>query len=165
MFLLSTPRRTSLVVNYSAAAALQTIKPGEVWPDDRGKHIQAHGGWHPQWTNFPTWFYRLRCAFAMPAEPVGGNAISTIAAVLGPSAANSVIRVTIKSYHAVPCLGCCMCLSVSVDLFVGNHDRIHPWVPSHHRRPRKARPFQILAQFIKGESATPFRGHQHGHCK
>jgi len=33
-----------LVVNLSAAAALQTIKPGEVWPDDRGKHIQAHGG-------------------------------------------------------------------------------------------------------------------------
>jgi hypothetical protein len=25
-------------------AAPQTIKPGEVWPDDRGKHIQAHGG-------------------------------------------------------------------------------------------------------------------------
>ena len=25
-------------------AAQQTIKPGEVWPDDRGQHIQAHGG-------------------------------------------------------------------------------------------------------------------------
>jgi hypothetical protein len=25
-------------------AAPQTIKPGEVWPDDRGQHIQAHGG-------------------------------------------------------------------------------------------------------------------------
>jgi len=25
-------------------AAPQTIKPGEIWPDDRGKHIQAHGG-------------------------------------------------------------------------------------------------------------------------
>jgi hypothetical protein len=25
-------------------AAPQTIKPGDVWPDDRGKHIQAHGG-------------------------------------------------------------------------------------------------------------------------
>ena len=22
----------------------RTIKPGEVWPDDRGQHIQAHGG-------------------------------------------------------------------------------------------------------------------------
>jgi len=26
------------------AAAPQTIRPGEVWPDDRGQHIQAHGG-------------------------------------------------------------------------------------------------------------------------
>jgi hypothetical protein len=25
-------------------AAPETIKPGEVWPDDRGRHIQAHGG-------------------------------------------------------------------------------------------------------------------------
>jgi hypothetical protein len=25
-------------------AAAQTIKPGEAWPDDRGQHIQAHGG-------------------------------------------------------------------------------------------------------------------------
>jgi hypothetical protein len=27
-----------------AAHAAETIKPGEVWPDDRGEHIQAHGG-------------------------------------------------------------------------------------------------------------------------
>jgi len=27
-----------------AAAAPQTIKPGEIWPDNRGQHIQAHGG-------------------------------------------------------------------------------------------------------------------------
>jgi hypothetical protein len=26
------------------AAAPQTIRPGEIWADDRGKHIQAHGG-------------------------------------------------------------------------------------------------------------------------
>src|SRR5664279_5504210 len=25
-------------------AAPQFIKPGEVWPDDRGQHVQAHGG-------------------------------------------------------------------------------------------------------------------------
>ena len=25
-------------------AAPQTLKPGEIWPDDRGQHIQAHGG-------------------------------------------------------------------------------------------------------------------------
>jgi hypothetical protein len=34
----------SLLVGFSAIAAPQTIKPGEIWPDDRGKHIQAHGG-------------------------------------------------------------------------------------------------------------------------
>src|SRR5215471_6412336 len=28
----------------AAFAAPQTIKPGDVWPDDRGQHIQAHGG-------------------------------------------------------------------------------------------------------------------------
>jgi hypothetical protein len=28
----------------SALAAPQTIKPGELWPDNRGQHIQAHGG-------------------------------------------------------------------------------------------------------------------------
>ena len=27
-----------------AASAAETIKPGEVWPDDRGEHVQAHGG-------------------------------------------------------------------------------------------------------------------------
>lgn len=27
-----------------AASAAVTIRPGETWPDDRGKHIQAHGG-------------------------------------------------------------------------------------------------------------------------
>ena len=28
----------------AASAAPQTIKPGEIWPDNRGLHIQAHGG-------------------------------------------------------------------------------------------------------------------------
>ena len=28
----------------SASAEPQLIKPGEIWPDDRGQHIQAHGG-------------------------------------------------------------------------------------------------------------------------
>jgi hypothetical protein len=27
-----------------ASPGPQTIKPGEVWPDDRGQHVQAHGG-------------------------------------------------------------------------------------------------------------------------
>src|SRR5258708_19859610 len=28
----------------SPAQVQTTIYPGEIWPDDRGKHIQAHGG-------------------------------------------------------------------------------------------------------------------------
>ena len=34
----------SLVIASNTVAAPQTIKPGEVWLDDRGQHIQAHGG-------------------------------------------------------------------------------------------------------------------------
>jgi hypothetical protein len=30
--------------NVSAADFPRTIKPGEIWPDDRGRHINAHGG-------------------------------------------------------------------------------------------------------------------------
>ena len=33
-----------LLATAVASAAPQTIKPGDVWPDDRGQHIQAHGG-------------------------------------------------------------------------------------------------------------------------
>lgn len=31
-------------VNAICAQALTSIKPGELWPDDRGEHINAHGG-------------------------------------------------------------------------------------------------------------------------
>ena len=35
----------SLIANSARAAdGPQTIRPGEIWPDDRGQHIQAHGG-------------------------------------------------------------------------------------------------------------------------
>jgi len=35
----------SLIANSARAAdGPQTICPGEIWPDDRGQHIQAHGG-------------------------------------------------------------------------------------------------------------------------
>jgi len=35
----------SFIANSTRAAdGPQTIRPGEVWPDDRGQHIQAHGG-------------------------------------------------------------------------------------------------------------------------
>src|SRR5512133_1816797 len=45
----SAAKRTRVAALCLAAAALlfaapQSIKPGEVWPDDRGQHIQAHGG-------------------------------------------------------------------------------------------------------------------------
>ena len=33
-----------LLVTAGLCAAPPTIKPGELWPDDRGQHIQAHGG-------------------------------------------------------------------------------------------------------------------------
>ena len=32
------------VITAAAWAAPQIIKPGEIWPDDRGRHVQAHGG-------------------------------------------------------------------------------------------------------------------------
>ncbi|HYW44094.1 MAG TPA: family 43 glycosylhydrolase [Bryobacteraceae bacterium] len=35
------PKASSAQVGASPA---QTINPGEVWPDDRGRHVQAHGG-------------------------------------------------------------------------------------------------------------------------
>jgi hypothetical protein len=40
------PRKLAFLIATLALAASgpQTIKPGDVWPDDRGRHIQAHGG-------------------------------------------------------------------------------------------------------------------------
>jgi len=40
------PRKFLLLITGVALAASgpQLIRPGEVWPDDRGRHIQAHGG-------------------------------------------------------------------------------------------------------------------------
>jgi hypothetical protein len=34
----------ALLLSITSSAFSETIKPGEIWPDDRGKHIQAHGG-------------------------------------------------------------------------------------------------------------------------
>lgn len=33
-----------LTMNAVAADPNKTIKPGEIWPDDRGQRINAHGG-------------------------------------------------------------------------------------------------------------------------
>ena len=32
------------LVTHAVAGGPQTIQPGELWPDDRGQHVQAHGG-------------------------------------------------------------------------------------------------------------------------
>ena len=46
---------TALVLVNSGAAA-DTIEPGAVWPDDRGQHIQAHGGGISHLGNTYYWF-------------------------------------------------------------------------------------------------------------
>ena len=45
-----------LLVGLSASAAPQTIKPGEVWLDDRGQQIQTHGGWIIKLSDNYCWF-------------------------------------------------------------------------------------------------------------
>lgn len=37
-------RQLTALLAFALAAHAQTTRPGEVWPDDRGLHIQAHGG-------------------------------------------------------------------------------------------------------------------------
>src|SRR5512146_3069880 len=45
MKLNSLPAALPLLLGAAASAfAPQIIRPGEVWPDDRGHHVQAHGG-------------------------------------------------------------------------------------------------------------------------
>ena len=46
----------------TAAAAPQTIKPGEIWPDDRGRHVQAHGGGIIRFGDAWYWFGEDRTA-------------------------------------------------------------------------------------------------------
>ena len=51
--------RSSLVLVLAAlpaAAAAETIKPGEIWPDDRDQHIQAHGGGVIKFDDTYYWF-------------------------------------------------------------------------------------------------------------
>ncbi len=43
-FLFRQTAALGVLASLSAAAALQAIKPGDIWPDNRGQHIQAHGG-------------------------------------------------------------------------------------------------------------------------
>ena len=46
----------ALLVATQLAAAPVVIRPGEVWPDDRGQHIQAHGGGVLQHEGVYYWF-------------------------------------------------------------------------------------------------------------
>jgi len=50
------------LITTTAAAAPQTIKPGEIWPDDRGRHVQAHGGGIIKFGDAWYWFGEDRTA-------------------------------------------------------------------------------------------------------
>ncbi|MGO8701026.1 MAG: hypothetical protein ACLQVY_25320 [Limisphaerales bacterium] len=41
---------------FNVGASAQLIRPGQLWPDDRGKHIQAHGGGILHWDGAYYWF-------------------------------------------------------------------------------------------------------------
>ncbi|MGB8353972.1 MAG: family 43 glycosylhydrolase [Chthoniobacteraceae bacterium] len=53
----------------SAFAAPQTINPGEIWPDDRGEHIQAHGGGVIKLGDTWYWFGEDRGKDKPPGKP------------------------------------------------------------------------------------------------
>jgi hypothetical protein len=48
----------------------QTISPGEIWPDDRGKHIQAHGGGIIKVGDTYYWYGEDRSADNPPGIPI-----------------------------------------------------------------------------------------------
>ena len=50
------------------AAAPPVIHPGELWPDDRGRHIQAHGGGIIKLGDTYYWFGEDRCAGTRPRQ-------------------------------------------------------------------------------------------------
>jgi beta-xylosidase len=49
-------------------AASVTIKPGEIWPDDRGQHIQAHGGGMLKVGDTFYWFGEYRMKEVVPGK-------------------------------------------------------------------------------------------------
>jgi hypothetical protein len=51
-------------------AGPQTIKPGAIWPDDRGKHVQAHGGGIIKVGDTYYWFGEDRSQDNPPGIPV-----------------------------------------------------------------------------------------------
>ncbi|PYL08089.1 MAG: beta-xylosidase, partial [Verrucomicrobia bacterium] len=52
----------------SASAAPCMIRPGEIWPDDRGEHINAHGGGIIQVADTWFWFGEYRPREAEPGK-------------------------------------------------------------------------------------------------
>lgn len=57
-----------LVAAFDASAQPQTIRPGELWPDDRGLHIQAHGGGIIKLRDTYYWFGEDRSQGLDPAK-------------------------------------------------------------------------------------------------
>jgi hypothetical protein len=49
-------------------AAAVTIRPGEIWPDDRGEHIQAHGGGMLKLSDTFYWFGEYRMKEVIPGK-------------------------------------------------------------------------------------------------
>jgi hypothetical protein len=45
-----------LVVTAGATDSHKTIRPGEIWPDDRGRHINAHSDGVSKHVNTWCWF-------------------------------------------------------------------------------------------------------------
>ena len=72
-----------------AAAAPQTFQPGEVWPDDRDQHIQAHGGGIIKFGDTYYWFGEDRGRRTM--TPPNAMSVATPQPILpiGPSAIRS----------------------------------------------------------------------------
>jgi len=59
---------TAICLLASGCATPQTIRPGEIWPDDRGEHIQAHGGGILKQGNTYYWFGECRSKGLDPAK-------------------------------------------------------------------------------------------------
>ena len=68
----ATVMRPAMAILCLGAAALfaasQTIKPGDVWPDDRGQHVQAHGGGIIKLADTYYWFGEDRSQGLDPAK-------------------------------------------------------------------------------------------------
>ena len=58
----------SLAVPTQAADTAPTIKPGVIWPDDRGEHINAHGVVILKVSDTWSWFGEFRPKDAVPGR-------------------------------------------------------------------------------------------------